>query len=121
MVASLCAIVPRVPLTAVWVPAACQGGSARPCSGNGRCSGDGSREGDGSCQCHPGYHGALCTDCVDGYFSSLRNETHAVCTGNAQRPSVGRQGRPSPELLQRGTGGGGGGTCGSPTPDVQDM
>ncbi|XP_045042913.2 protein disulfide isomerase CRELD2 isoform X2 [Desmodus rotundus] len=59
---------------------ACQGGSARPCSGNGRCSGDGSREGDGSCQCHPGYRGALCTDCVDGYFSSLRNETHAVCT-----------------------------------------
>ncbi|XP_036285968.1 protein disulfide isomerase CRELD2 [Pipistrellus kuhlii] len=59
---------------------ACQGGSERPCSGNGRCSGDGSREGDGSCQCHPGYRGALCTDCMDGYFSALRNETHSVCT-----------------------------------------
>ncbi|XP_035875658.1 protein disulfide isomerase CRELD2 isoform X4 [Phyllostomus discolor] len=59
---------------------ACQGGAARPCSGNGRCSGDGSREGDGTCQCHPGYRGALCTDCVDGYFSALRNATHSVCT-----------------------------------------
>ncbi|XP_014446756.1 cysteine-rich with EGF-like domain protein 2 [Tupaia chinensis] len=59
---------------------ACQGGSRRPCGGNGHCSGDGSREGDGSCQCHVGYQGALCTDCVDGYFSSLRNETHSVCT-----------------------------------------
>uniref|UniRef100_A0A671EBX3 protein disulfide-isomerase n=1 Tax=Rhinolophus ferrumequinum TaxID=59479 RepID=A0A671EBX3_RHIFE len=58
----------------------CQGGSERPCSGNGHCSGDGSRQGDGSCQCHLGYRGALCTDCVDGYFSSLRNETHSVCT-----------------------------------------
>ncbi|XP_039719078.1 protein disulfide isomerase CRELD2 [Pteropus medius] len=59
---------------------ACQGGSERPCSGNGHCSGDGSREGDGSCQCHVGYRGTLCTDCVDGYFSSLRNETHSICT-----------------------------------------
>ncbi|KAL2775441.1 protein disulfide isomerase CRELD2 isoform a precursor [Daubentonia madagascariensis] len=59
---------------------ACQGGSRRPCSGNGHCSGDGSRQGDGSCQCHMGYRGALCTDCMDGYFSSLRNETHSVCT-----------------------------------------
>ncbi|XP_066111036.1 protein disulfide isomerase CRELD2 [Saccopteryx bilineata] len=59
---------------------ACQGGSERPCSGNGHCSGDGSRQGDGTCQCHLGYHGALCTDCMDGYFSSLRNETHSVCT-----------------------------------------
>uniref|UniRef100_A0A8C9D4L4 Cysteine rich with EGF like domains 2 n=1 Tax=Panthera leo TaxID=9689 RepID=A0A8C9D4L4_PANLE len=59
---------------------ACQGGSQRPCSGNGHCSGDGSRQGDGSCQCHPGYQGATCTDCVDGYFSSLRNETHSICT-----------------------------------------
>ncbi|XP_027448775.1 protein disulfide isomerase CRELD2 isoform X2 [Zalophus californianus] len=58
---------------------ACQGGSERPCSGNGHCSGDGSRQGDGSCQCHLGYQGATCTDCVDGYFSSLRNETHSVC------------------------------------------
>lgn len=59
---------------------ACQGGSERPCSGNGRCDGDGSRQGDGSCQCHVGYQGPLCTDCVDGYFSSLRNETHSICT-----------------------------------------
>lgn len=65
------------------VPTACQGGSERPCSGNGQCSGDGSRQGDGSCQCHVGYRGPLCTDCVDGYFSSLRNETHSICTGAA--------------------------------------
>uniref|UniRef100_A0A8C3VHF1 protein disulfide-isomerase n=1 Tax=Catagonus wagneri TaxID=51154 RepID=A0A8C3VHF1_9CETA len=59
---------------------ACQGGSERPCSGNGHCSGDGSRQGDGSCQCHVGYRGPLCADCMDGYFSSLRNATHSVCT-----------------------------------------
>jgi len=59
---------------------ACQGGSERPCGGNGHCSGDGSRQGDGSCQCHLGYQGATCTDCMDGYFRSLRNETHSVCT-----------------------------------------
>ncbi|XP_039091142.1 protein disulfide isomerase CRELD2 isoform X2 [Hyaena hyaena] len=59
---------------------ACQGGSQRPCGGNGDCSGDGSRQGDGSCKCHPGYQGATCMDCVDGYFSSLRNETHSICT-----------------------------------------
>nr|XP_055184002.1 protein disulfide isomerase CRELD2 isoform X1 [Nyctereutes procyonoides] len=59
---------------------ACQGGSERPCSGNGRCSGDGSRQGNGSCQCHTGYQGPTCTDCMDGYFSSLRNETHSICT-----------------------------------------
>lgn len=68
-------------LSAACVPTACQGGSERPCSGNGHCRGDGSREGDGSCQCHAGYRGALCTDCTDGYFSSLRNATHSVCTG----------------------------------------
>lgn len=27
-----------------------------------------------------GYKGTLCTDCVDGYFSSLKNETHSICT-----------------------------------------
>ncbi|XP_059257735.1 protein disulfide isomerase CRELD2 [Mustela nigripes] len=59
---------------------ACRGGSQRPCGGNGQCSGDGSRQGDGSCQCHLGYQGATCSDCTDGYFSSLRNETHSVCT-----------------------------------------
>ncbi|XP_036721258.1 protein disulfide isomerase CRELD2 isoform X8 [Balaenoptera musculus] len=59
---------------------ACQGGSERPCSGNGHCSGDGSRQGDGSCQCHPGYRGPLCADCMDGYFNSLRNETHSTCS-----------------------------------------
>uniref|UniRef100_A0A8D2B1X1 protein disulfide-isomerase n=1 Tax=Sciurus vulgaris TaxID=55149 RepID=A0A8D2B1X1_SCIVU len=59
---------------------ACQGGSERPCSGNGHCNGDGSRQGDGSCQCHMGYQGPLCKDCVGSYFSSLRNETHSICT-----------------------------------------
>ncbi|XP_032348425.1 protein disulfide isomerase CRELD2 isoform X3 [Camelus ferus] len=59
---------------------ACQGGSERPCSGNGLCSGDGSRQGDGTCQCHLGYQGPLCTDCTAGYFSALRNATHSVCT-----------------------------------------
>lgn len=63
---------------------ACQGGSERPCSGNGHCSGDGSRQGDGSCQCHVGYKGPLCIDCMDGYFSLLRNETHSFCTGKPQ-------------------------------------
>ncbi|XP_028734010.1 protein disulfide isomerase CRELD2 [Peromyscus leucopus] len=57
----------------------CQGGSERPCSGNGHCSGDGSREGDGSCQCHVGYKGPLCIDCMDGYFSLMRNETYSIC------------------------------------------
>ncbi|XP_004845417.1 cysteine-rich with EGF-like domain protein 2 isoform X1 [Heterocephalus glaber] len=59
---------------------ACQGGSERPCSGNGHCNGDGSRQGDGSCQCHTGYKGTLCTDCIDGYFQSLKTETHSTCT-----------------------------------------
>ncbi|XP_054941329.1 protein disulfide isomerase CRELD2 isoform X3 [Physeter macrocephalus] len=59
---------------------ACQGGSERPCSGNGHCSGDGSRQGDGSCRCHLGYRGPLCADCTDGYFNSLRNETHSICS-----------------------------------------
>ncbi|KAM5287867.1 protein disulfide isomerase CRELD2 [Ctenodactylus gundi] len=58
---------------------ACQGGSTRPCSGNGHCSGDGSRQGDGSCQCHAGYQGLLCTDCMDGYFQSLKTETQSIC------------------------------------------
>lgn len=69
-------------------PAACQGGSERPCGGNGHCSGDGSRQGDGSCQCHLGYQGATCTDCMDGYFRSLRNETHSVCTGTWAAPGL---------------------------------
>ena len=58
----------------------CQGGSERPCSGNGYCSGDGSRQGDGSCQCHTGYKGPLCIDCTDGFFSLQRNETHSICS-----------------------------------------
>ncbi|XP_075409577.1 protein disulfide isomerase CRELD2 [Tenrec ecaudatus] len=58
---------------------ACPGGSQRPCSGNGHCDGAGSRQGDGACQCHTGYSGALCADCLDGYFSVLRNDTHSVC------------------------------------------
>ncbi|XP_038612359.1 protein disulfide isomerase CRELD2 isoform X1 [Tachyglossus aculeatus] len=59
---------------------ACVGGSERPCHGNGRCDGDGSRGGDGSCSCSPGYSGPFCLDCAHGYFSTLRNSSHAVCT-----------------------------------------
>uniref|UniRef100_A0A8C6EB37 protein disulfide-isomerase n=1 Tax=Moschus moschiferus TaxID=68415 RepID=A0A8C6EB37_MOSMO len=59
---------------------ACQGGSERPCSGNGHCSGGGTREGDGSCQCHLGYRGPLCADCVDGYFRSPTSEAHSICS-----------------------------------------
>lgn len=59
---------------------ACQGGSERPCSGNGHCVGDGTREGDGSCQCHLGYQGPLCSDCMDGYFRSPTSETHSICS-----------------------------------------
>lgn len=70
-----------VPRAQVCAPLACQGGSERPCSGNGHCNGDGSREGDGSCQCHQGYKGPLCADCMDGYFQSLKTETHSSCTG----------------------------------------
>ncbi|XP_007502584.1 protein disulfide isomerase CRELD2 isoform X2 [Monodelphis domestica] len=58
----------------------CPGGAEQPCRGNGYCNGDGSRGGDGKCACHLGYTGALCMDCVDGYFSSWRNDTHSVCT-----------------------------------------
>lgn len=79
-------------------PTACQGGSERPCSGNGRCSGDGSRQGNGSCQCHPGYQGPTCTDCMDGYFSSLRNETHSVCTGTLAAPAEQPGGHRAPFL-----------------------
>lgn len=60
---------------------ACLGGSERPCHGNGHCDGDGTRGGDGSCSCKKEYTGQFCLDCSSGYFSSLRNETHSVCTG----------------------------------------
>lgn len=66
------------------MPTECPGGSQRPCGGNGHCGGDGSRQGNGLCQCHAGYRGELCLDCSDGYFSSLRNQTHSVCTGGCQ-------------------------------------
>ncbi|XP_072716594.1 protein disulfide isomerase CRELD2 isoform X1 [Ciconia boyciana] len=59
---------------------ACHGGSERPCHGNGHCDGDGTRGGDGSCSCNKEYTGDFCLDCSDGYFSTLRNETHSVCT-----------------------------------------
>ncbi|XP_041874187.1 protein disulfide isomerase CRELD2 [Corvus kubaryi] len=59
---------------------ACHGGSERPCHGNGHCDGDGTRGGDGSCSCKKEYTGEFCLDCSSGYFSSLRNETHSVCT-----------------------------------------
>lgn len=61
---------------------ACHGGSERPCHGNGHCDGDGTRGGDGSCSCKKEYTGQFCLECSSGYFSSLRNETHSVCTGN---------------------------------------
>ncbi|KAJ7406379.1 Cysteine-rich with EGF-like domain protein 2-B [Pitangus sulphuratus] len=60
---------------------ACRGGSERPCHGNGHCDGDGTRGGDGSCSCNKEYTGEFCLDCSSGYFSTLRNETHSVCTG----------------------------------------
>uniref|UniRef100_A0A8D0FUW5 Cysteine rich with EGF like domains 2 n=1 Tax=Strix occidentalis caurina TaxID=311401 RepID=A0A8D0FUW5_STROC len=59
---------------------ACRGGSERPCHGNGHCDGDGTRGGDGSCSCNKEYTGDFCLDCSNGYFSTLRNETHSVCT-----------------------------------------
>ncbi|XP_068956416.1 protein disulfide isomerase CRELD2 [Petaurus breviceps papuanus] len=58
----------------------CPGGSKQPCRGNGYCNGDGSRGGDGKCMCHLGYKGPLCMDCVEGYFSTWRNDTHSICT-----------------------------------------
>ncbi|KPP72722.1 cysteine-rich with EGF-like domain protein 2-like [Scleropages formosus] len=59
---------------------ACIGGSERPCHGNGVCNGDGTRTGDGRCSCNHGYQGALCLECVDGYFSEERNDTFSQCT-----------------------------------------
>ncbi|XP_061844931.1 protein disulfide isomerase CRELD2 isoform X2 [Colius striatus] len=59
---------------------ACHGGSERPCHGNGHCDGDGTRGGDGSCSCNKEYTGDFCLDCSSGYFSTMRNETHSVCT-----------------------------------------
>uniref|UniRef100_A0A8B9SBX4 Cysteine rich with EGF like domains 2 n=1 Tax=Apteryx owenii TaxID=8824 RepID=A0A8B9SBX4_APTOW len=59
---------------------ACRGGSERPCHGNGRCDGDGTRDGDGSCSCDKEYTGDFCLDCSNGYYSTLKNETHSVCT-----------------------------------------
>ncbi|XP_010213856.1 PREDICTED: cysteine-rich with EGF-like domain protein 2 [Tinamus guttatus] len=59
---------------------ACRGGSERPCHGNGHCDGDGTRSGDGSCSCNKEYAGEFCLDCSDGYFSTLKNETHSICT-----------------------------------------
>lgn len=68
--------------TYFWLFLACRGGSERPCHGNGHCDGDGTRGGDGSCSCNKEYTGDFCLDCSNGYFSTLRNETHSVCTGN---------------------------------------
>uniref|UniRef100_A0A8D0G6Q5 protein disulfide-isomerase n=1 Tax=Sphenodon punctatus TaxID=8508 RepID=A0A8D0G6Q5_SPHPU len=59
---------------------ACRGGSERPCHGNGLCEGDGTRGGDGACRCNREYSGEFCLDCSYGYYSSLRNDTHSVCT-----------------------------------------
>lgn len=60
---------------------ACVGGSDRPCHGNGMCDGDGTRGGDGKCSCDHGYEGESCLDCIDGYFSEVRNDTFSLCTG----------------------------------------
>uniref|UniRef100_A0A3Q2QDR9 Cysteine-rich with EGF-like domains 2 n=1 Tax=Fundulus heteroclitus TaxID=8078 RepID=A0A3Q2QDR9_FUNHE len=57
----------------------CIGGSERPCHGNGACDGDGTRGGSGKCSCDPSYKGELCLDCVDGYFSEVRNDTFSLC------------------------------------------
>uniref|UniRef100_A0A8C9FEZ0 EGF-like domain-containing protein n=1 Tax=Pavo cristatus TaxID=9049 RepID=A0A8C9FEZ0_PAVCR len=65
-----------------WGDCACRGGSERPCHGNGHCDGDGTRGGDGTCSCNKEYTGEFCLDCSNGYYSSLRNDTHSVCTGN---------------------------------------
>ncbi|XP_006016561.1 cysteine-rich with EGF-like domain protein 2 [Alligator sinensis] len=59
---------------------ACRGGSERPCHGNGQCDGDGTRSGDGTCSCNKEYAGDFCLDCSDGYYNTLKNETHSVCT-----------------------------------------
>ncbi|KAM9327886.1 cysteine-rich with EGF-like domain protein 2 isoform 2-T2 [Pholidichthys leucotaenia] len=58
---------------------ACVGGSERPCHGNGLCDGDGTRGGNGRCTCDHAYTGEFCLDCVDGYFSEVRNDTFCLC------------------------------------------
>ena len=59
---------------------ACVGGSETPCHRNGMCDGDGTRGGDGKCSCNQGYEGEVCLDCIEGYFSEVRNDT-SLCTG----------------------------------------
>uniref|UniRef100_A0A8C5PDF6 Cysteine rich with EGF like domains 2 n=1 Tax=Leptobrachium leishanense TaxID=445787 RepID=A0A8C5PDF6_9ANUR len=59
---------------------ACMGGSERPCNGNGFCIGDGTRGGEGTCVCKTAYKGPVCLECSDGFYSSERNDTHAVCS-----------------------------------------
>nr|XP_014350874.1 PREDICTED: cysteine-rich with EGF-like domain protein 2 isoform X2 [Latimeria chalumnae] len=59
---------------------ACRGGSERPCHGNGDCDGDGTRGGNGSCHCNAEYKGDFCMECADGYYSTFKNDTHAICT-----------------------------------------
>lgn len=59
----------------------CVGGSDRPCHGNGMCDGDGTRGGNGKCTCGHGYNGEFCLDCIDGFFSDVRNDTFSLCTG----------------------------------------
>uniref|UniRef100_A0A8C4K431 Cysteine rich with EGF like domains 1 n=1 Tax=Dromaius novaehollandiae TaxID=8790 RepID=A0A8C4K431_DRONO len=57
----------------------CAGGPQQPCSGNGKCDGDGTRRGTGLCVCSPGYGGAFCSECGDGYYEASRNKSHLVC------------------------------------------
>lgn len=104
--APLCSQAPSEQL----VSPACQGGSQRPCSGNGHCSGDGTREGDGSCQCHLGYRGPLCADCADGYFRSPGSEARSICsgTGSACRPRAGPMAGGGARRARRQVGAGGG-------------
>ncbi|KAL5014215.1 hypothetical protein ScPMuIL_008485 [Solemya velum] len=56
----------------------CPGGE-RICSGNGDCNGDGTREGTGKCDCHHGYQGEQCMECIEGFYPWEQNDTHITC------------------------------------------
>lgn len=54
----------------------CPGGTQKPCSGYGQCDGDGTRAGTGLCMCQTGYGGPFCSECGDGYYEAVRNDSH---------------------------------------------